>query len=285
MRLYLRYLHTGRAIAYGTRLSTSIRPRSQFPSGRPLGSARPTDRLRRLEHDHCCEGATLMKDYRIQTATPSYFFLPARWPPRTCLPMRVARAATPAVTPGLASRLAQPLTRRRSSLFRSILISCRRVGPLAVPPPAGAPFSGNRAARDKHAKLDARVYDSTGPWGWLGRNLRDNGGEPASHFGTWVGHAVASYAAGTLKQYSACIYIGSTYGRAVTGGIPNGRLRRNVPTLFWIYDNIWQLNLEPARNLRSGMALCHRSSMFLRAVYGDLQVQSLKRYSANASGT
>jgi len=97
------------------------------------------------------------------------------------------------------------------------------------------------------------LYDSTGPWGWLGEIYATMAGNLASHFGTWVAMPVASYAAGTLQQYSALYLHRLNLWRAVTGGIPNGRLRRKTTNVIWIYDNIWQLTSSQP-HLRSGMA-------------------------------
>jgi hypothetical protein len=55
------------------------------------------------------------------------------------------------------------------------------------------------------------LYDTTGQWGWLGELYAIMSANLASHFGSWTAMPVASYQAGQLKQYTAAIYIGSTY--------------------------------------------------------------------------
>ena len=55
------------------------------------------------------------------------------------------------------------------------------------------------------------LYDTTGQWGWLGELYAIMSANLASHFGSWTAMPVASYQTGQLKQYTAAIYIGSTY--------------------------------------------------------------------------
>ncbi|HWX10127.1 MAG TPA: hypothetical protein VNY33_09115, partial [Gaiellaceae bacterium] len=55
------------------------------------------------------------------------------------------------------------------------------------------------------------LYDSTGPYGWLGELYAIAAGNLASHFGPWKSEPVAAYQAGQISQYTATIYLGSTY--------------------------------------------------------------------------
>jgi hypothetical protein len=55
------------------------------------------------------------------------------------------------------------------------------------------------------------LYDTTGQWGWLGELYAIMPANLASHFGSWTAMPVASYKTGHLKQYTAAIYVGSTY--------------------------------------------------------------------------
>ena len=55
------------------------------------------------------------------------------------------------------------------------------------------------------------LYDTTGPYGWLGELYATATVNLASHFGSWTAKPVASYAAGDMSAYTATIYIGSTY--------------------------------------------------------------------------
>ena len=84
------------------------------------------------------------------------------------------------------------------------------------------------------------LYDTTGEWGWLGELYAIMTANLASHFGSWTAMPVVSYQSGQLKQYTATVYIGSTYGEP----IPNAFLEDVFATatpVIWVYDNIWQL--------------------------------------------
>src|SRR6267142_6646157 len=123
------------------------------------------------------------------------------------LPMRVARDVT------LPSPL--DLLKRYTASIVPVPLNPYFVpqgGPLAVPSPAGAPFRGTGLPGLATQTSTLVLYDTTGPWGWLGEIYATMAGNLASHFGAWVAMPVVSYVAGTLQQYSACIYIGSTYG-------------------------------------------------------------------------
>ena len=56
------------------------------------------------------------------------------------------------------------------------------------------------------------LYDTTQQWGWLGELYGIMVGNLVSHFGSWTAMPVLSYTAGGMNNYSAVIYIGSTYG-------------------------------------------------------------------------
>jgi hypothetical protein len=59
------------------------------------------------------------------------------------------------------------------------------------------------------------LYDSTGPYGWLGEMYGIQTVNLASHFGAWTAHPVGQYTAGELNGYTAVIYVGSTYDEPV----------------------------------------------------------------------
>jgi len=184
---------------------------------------------------------------------------------QACLPMRVARAIT------LPSLL---------DLFRRYTASIIPVpnnpyfvpqgGSLAVPLPAGAPFSGTGLPGSATQASTLVLYDTTGPWGWLGQIYATMVGNLASHFGTWVAMPVASYTAGTLQQYSACIYIGSTYGEPLPAAFLTD-VYAATTNVIWIYDNIWQLTAsQPQFAARYGFMPWVFDT--LAGHYGDLQV-------------
>ena len=84
------------------------------------------------------------------------------------------------------------------------------------------------------------LYDTTGQWGWLGELYAIMSANLASHFGSWTALPVASYQTGQLKQYSAAIYIGSTYGEPIPNAFLDDVYGTTTPVI-WAYDNIWQL--------------------------------------------
>ena len=84
------------------------------------------------------------------------------------------------------------------------------------------------------------LYDTTGQWGWLGELYAIMSANLASHFGSWTALPVASYQTGQLKQYSAAIYVGSTYGEPIPNAFLDDVYGTTTPVI-WAYDNIWQL--------------------------------------------
>src|SRR5205814_7630586 len=84
------------------------------------------------------------------------------------------------------------------------------------------------------------LYDTTGPYGWLGEMYAIQVANLASHFGDWTAHPVAGYAAGELSTYTAVVYVGSTYGEPLPTAFLDDVLATPVP-VAWMYDNIWQL--------------------------------------------
>ncbi|MBT8228228.1 MAG: DUF2334 domain-containing protein [Dactylosporangium sp.] len=84
------------------------------------------------------------------------------------------------------------------------------------------------------------LYDSTGPYAWLGEAYGTLTANLVSHFGAWTAHPVAAYTAGELADYSAVIYVGSTYDEPLPVAFLDDVLTTSTPVV-WIYDNIWQL--------------------------------------------
>lgn len=84
------------------------------------------------------------------------------------------------------------------------------------------------------------LYDTTGPFGWLGETYATMAANLASHFGSWTAKPVASYAAGELNNYTATIYIGSTYDEPLPAAFLSDVTTTTRPVV-WAYDNIWQL--------------------------------------------
>jgi uncharacterized protein YdaL len=84
------------------------------------------------------------------------------------------------------------------------------------------------------------LYDSTGAYGWLGELYATAVGNLASHFGSWKAEPVTTYQAGQMWQYTATVYIGSTYDEPLPTAFLDDAYDATRPVI-WIYDNIWQL--------------------------------------------
>ncbi|HYZ53701.1 MAG TPA: DUF2334 domain-containing protein [Streptosporangiaceae bacterium] len=85
------------------------------------------------------------------------------------------------------------------------------------------------------------VYDTTGTWGYLGELYAMAGGNLASHFGQVTAEPVADYVAGQVNNYTATIYIGSTYNEPIPVAFLNDVLSTTHPVI-WAGDNPWQLS-------------------------------------------
>src|SRR6266481_4570216 len=112
---------------------------------------------------------------------------------QACLPMRVARAVTPPLPP--LPSLLDLLKRYTASIVPvpSNPYFVPQGGSVAVPSPAGAPFSGTGLPGLATQTSTLVLYDTTGPWGWLGEIYAAMAGNLASHFGAWVAMPVVSY--------------------------------------------------------------------------------------------
>ena len=85
------------------------------------------------------------------------------------------------------------------------------------------------------------VYDSTGTWGWLGELYAIAGGNLASHFGQITAEPVASYVAGQVNNFTATVYIGSTYNEPIPVAFLNDVLS-TTRSVIWAGANPWQLS-------------------------------------------
>ena len=85
------------------------------------------------------------------------------------------------------------------------------------------------------------VYDTTGTWGWLGELYAIAGGNLASHFGRITAEPAVNYVAGQVNNYTATIYIGSTYNEPIPVAFLNDVLSTSHPVI-WAGDNPWQLS-------------------------------------------
>src|SRR5262252_2947740 len=133
------------------------------------------------------------------------------------------------------------------------------------------------------------LYDTTGEWGWLGELYAITSANLASHFGSWTAMPVVSYQTGQLKQYSAAIYIGSTYGEPIPNAFLDDVFATTTPVI-WVYDNIWQLTARyPSFSSVYGWNWSAFDFSSVATVEYPLPpstaaTQQLKRYAANAAG-
>ena len=84
------------------------------------------------------------------------------------------------------------------------------------------------------------LYDTTNTWGFLGELYAMAAGNLASHFGQITAEPVADYVSGQVNDYTATIYLGSTYDEPIPAAFLNDVLSTARPVI-WAGDNIWQL--------------------------------------------
>lgn len=114
----------------------------------------------------------------------------------------------------------------------------RGTGPVPRAPRAAAHAAG--------ASPTALVlYDTTGPYGFLGELYAMATANLAGHFGPVKTEPVSAYTAGTVERYTATIYIGSTYyGGDTPDAVPDAFYADVATTtrpVVWVNDNIWNL--------------------------------------------
>lgn len=89
------------------------------------------------------------------------------------------------------------------------------------------------------------LYDDAGPYGYLGELYAMAAANLGGHFGTVVAKPVEQYTPGLLGQYTATVYLGSTYyGGSVPDEVPaafyQDVLAATKP-VTWVGDNIWNM--------------------------------------------
>jgi hypothetical protein len=89
------------------------------------------------------------------------------------------------------------------------------------------------------------LYDNAGPYGFLGELYAIATANLAGHFGAVTTKPVQNYVAGETDQYTATIYIGSTYyGGGIPDALPDAFYTDVATTthpVVWMADNIWNL--------------------------------------------
>ena len=64
------------------------------------------------------------------------------------------------------------------------------------------------------------LYDTTDAYGWLGELYAMGAGNLATHFGTVTAEPVVDYVQGQVNDYTATIYLGSTYNEPIPVQLP-----------------------------------------------------------------
>lgn len=118
----------------------------------------------------------------------------------------------------------------------------------ATPAPAARQAGSVRpaAVRAAAAATTALVlYDTAGPYGHLGELYAMAAANLGGHFGTVTAKPVSQYTAGLVDQYTATVYVGSTYyGGSVPDAVPAAFYQDVIATthpVTWVGDNIWSL--------------------------------------------
>ena len=76
------------------------------------------------------------------------------------------------------------------------------------------------------------LYDTTNTYGWLGELYAMAAGNLASHFGRITAEPVVDYQAGQLNDFSAAIYLGSTYNEPIPVSFLNDVLATTKPVVW-----------------------------------------------------
>ena len=84
------------------------------------------------------------------------------------------------------------------------------------------------------------LYDSTGPYAWLGEVYAIQTANLAGHFGIRHRKKVTQYAAGDVNRYTATIYVGSTYDEPLPTSFLND-VKATTRPVVWVSSNIWKL--------------------------------------------
>ena len=84
------------------------------------------------------------------------------------------------------------------------------------------------------------LYDSTGPYAYLGEQYGMMAANLASHFGTVTARPVTTYTAGEMAGYTAVIYLGATYDEPLPNAFLDDVISGTTPVV-WLWSNIWQL--------------------------------------------
>lgn len=161
---------------------------------------------------------------------------------------RPGRGAAAVARPGPVTRaLAGAAAKQRAAD-----LARRRQRTRTSPAPATLRPDTRRTARRAAPRLAADapptalvLYDTAGPYGFLGELYAMATANLAGHFGAVTTEPVSSYTAGQVERYTATIYIGSTYyGGDTPDAVPDAFYADVAATarpVVWMNDNIWNL--------------------------------------------
>jgi uncharacterized protein YdaL len=125
------------------------------------------------------------------------------------------------------------------------------------------------------------LHDSTGPFAWLGELQAVAMAALLGHFGTPTIKPVAGYHAGDSAEYSAVVYVGSTYDEPLPQAFLADVMAGKKPVL-WTGDNIWQLARQPGFKDQYGF----EPSAYRRDAVTQVRYKgtTLKRFADNPAG-
>lgn len=147
-----------------------------------------------------------------------------------------------------------------------------------------------QAAAVPAAEQTLILYDTTGPYGWLGQAYATMAANLASRFGAWTAKPVAKYAAGDVGRYKATIYLGSTYDEPLPASFLADVTAATKPVV-WVRDNIWQLTQsDPGFQAKNGWmwwrfascATCDGDTSSVRSV--EYRTRKIARSPLNQAG-
>ncbi|MFI1163756.1 DUF2334 domain-containing protein [Streptomyces sp. NPDC020801] len=115
----------------------------------------------------------------------------------------------------------------------------------AVTRQARALAPAEAAAADAAGPATLVLYDTAGPYGQLGELYAMATANLAGHFGAVTAKPVQQYTAGMIDQYSAVIYIGSTYyGGSIPDAVPAAFYQDaavSTKPVIWMGANVWNM--------------------------------------------
>jgi uncharacterized protein YdaL len=149
--------------------------------------------------------------------------------------VRAARAARAAGKAGAAAKAGTDAVSATLASSSSSSAAASAAAPAVTPPPQAKTWGGSGGSATALV-----LYDTTGTWGWLGELYAIGAGNLASHFGSVTAEPVVDYVAGQANDYTAVIYLGSTYNEPLPASFVSDVQSTSTPVI-WAGDNVWQL--------------------------------------------